>query len=168
MRSVSKRVSSVVDDCNIDVVLRTMDSYKTSTGKGFVGGAFMGNKVEIGPKGEVAKVIANQEINTEALFKADTYEHKGTSIMHELTEAYEGAKIAWKKGKSVPSPDVKYRFYNRAHRKATPQISKTLFGVTYYDLNGNTVTDGKQAVRADFYIKPSINSNDKTLFLTIP
>ena len=46
LRSYSKKVACMIDDTKIDVMLRTMDSYKTSNGLEFHGGAFMGNTVE--------------------------------------------------------------------------------------------------------------------------
>ena len=168
LRSLSKKVASIIDDPNTDVIMGTRDSYGTSNGRLLIGGSFMGNRVEKGPDGEVTRVITNQEINTEVLSKVDTYVKLGTSIMHELTESYEGAKIAWKKSISIPIGDEKNKYFNRAHRRATPQVSKYLFGVTYYDFYGNIVTDSKIAARADLYVKPSLFSNEKTIYLTIP
>ena len=166
LRRYSKQVAAIIDNTTIDVIMNTMDSYKTSTGLDFIGGAFMGNTVEKDEEGNVIKVITNQEINTEVLSKADTYERKGTAIMHELTESYEGGKIAWETGKSILSSDKDYKTFRKAHNSATHQPQD--MGRRYIGFDGRLVTDKAQALKEEFYVKPSLNSDEETIILTIP
>lgn len=109
--------------------------------------------------------MSPQEINTKVLSKADTYELKGTTIMHELTESYEGAKIAWKKGESILSSDKDYKTYLKAHNKATPQPKN--LGGRYIGYDGGIVYDQAQALKKEYYVK-SEDAKEETIILTIP
>ena len=149
-------------------MLRTMDSYKTSNGLEFHGGAFMGNTVEKNPEGEVAKVTAYQEIDTDFLDKADTYVLKGTSIMHELTESYIGAKIAWRKRESTP-PAIQIKLnpvYKKAHKRATPQPLYLRWRMISPE--GNDVEYPNQAIKKEYFVKPSLDSKEETIIQTVP
>jgi hypothetical protein len=109
----------------------------------------MGNKVTIDENGNKT-VEAFQEINPNTLGAID--EHMGTSgkmIMHETTEAYEGAKMSQKTGTSSKNSNFISSIYLEAHKKATPQHPVYY---RYYDKNGKIVESRKDAVKEVIYI----------------
>ena len=72
------------------------------------------------------------------IYEADKFSKKGTFIIHELTEAYEGAKISSKTKASSPPSLQKKSVYEKAHEKATyqPVVYQKL-----YDIFGNITLD---------------------------
>ena len=66
----------MIDNCGITVKVTTTDRIMTLTGNLFIGGAFMGNNVELNENGDVIHTTAFQEVNPEVLEKADK-EKKG-------------------------------------------------------------------------------------------
>jgi hypothetical protein len=67
-------------------------------------------------------VVANQQINPETLSKIDSYYGKpGANTLHEITEAYQGAKLSQQSGISSPDANSKQSVYNLAHATATLQ-----------------------------------------------
>jgi RHS repeat-associated protein len=117
----AKKYIQMIDDTNIDIQISTVDSNQL-----MVGGAYLGHDVEKNENGDVVYVKAYQSVDPNVLDKADTYSEKGKMITHEVTEAYEGAKIGKKTGK-----DDKYRIkdnkiqqcktYKTAHFRASEQ-----------------------------------------------
>ena len=93
----SQTLIEIIDNSDITVNITTTDKKETSSGALLVGGAFMGTNVELDANGNVVHTTAYQEVNPQVLNEADKYSSKGTFMMHELTEAYEGAKISAKK-----------------------------------------------------------------------
>jgi uncharacterized protein RhaS with RHS repeats len=109
-----KQLLAAINDKTIDVNVTATNSFKTSTGYDYIGGAFMGNKIiensctfeipalnfSIDLSGKT--VEASQEVNPNMLeyydYAAGT---KGAFMKHEVTEAYEGAKISLSKGISA-------------------------------------------------------------------
>lgn len=120
LKGDAKRMAKMIDDNSITVNLITSDSGMTSTGELLVGGSFMGNTVTFDSNGN-AKVTANQEINPNFLGSADEYtQTPGKMIMHELTEAYEGARISQSMGISSPQANMPGSVFPDAHNRATP------------------------------------------------
>ncbi len=113
----------------------------------FIGGAFMGNKVYKDSEGEIEEVVAIQYIDPEFIYNLDMAINKpGKNLMHEITEAYEGAMIAIKKGEDIAPAILKEEQkanddYNQAHRKATKQtvISWALYDdyIDYFIVSNN-------------------------------
>ncbi|MFW5879714.1 MAG: RHS repeat-associated core domain-containing protein [bacterium] len=97
----------------------------TSEGDLYIGGAFMGNTVTQTENGNI--VVANQEVNPQVLgAMSDAHGKPGTDMMHELTEAFQGALISQSTGTSAgvaKQADVNNpnSVYNMAHSRATPQ-----------------------------------------------
>lgn len=81
----------------------------------------MGNEVTLDENGNVKSVDAYQEINPIVLGKADKCSKEGTFIMHELTEAFEGAKISENKRKSSPPSFKSGSVFKEAHKEASRQ-----------------------------------------------
>ena len=153
------------DTINIVIKMETRDNNVTSTGNLFIGGAFMGNNVESSGNGKNYNVTAYQEINPKVLGKADKYSPKGTFVMHELTEAYEGSKISIDNEKSSPNSNGKGSVYKEAHEKATnqPPVYQRL-----YDVYGNITTDATKAQRIEWYVKPNEYSEKENIIQTYP
>ena len=134
LRGDAKLMAGMIDNNSITVNLITTDRNMTSTGNLMIGGAFMGNTVTTDASGAV-RVAANQEVNPNVLGSADA--HTGTMgkmMMHETTEAYQGARISQRSGLSSPHAGIEGSVYQRAHNRATPQ---TPVFRTIYDNRGN-------------------------------
>ena len=154
LKGNAKRIANMIDDKTITINLITTDKNITSTGNLMVGGAFMGNSVASDAEKNIS-VVANQEINPNVLGSADAHTRTpGKMIMHELTEAYAGAEISKKLGKSA-NPATKAdisnpeSIYKKAHQKATPQ---TPIYQTLYDKNGNITTEVQNASRVEWSV----------------
>ena len=121
VNSSARKIIEIISNNKITVNLITTDKLFTSTGNLFVGGAFMGNEVTLDENGNVKSVDAYQEINPIVLGKADKCSKEGTFIMHELTEAFEGAKISENKRKSSPPSFKSGSVFKEAHKEASRQ-----------------------------------------------
>ncbi|GHV36608.1 hypothetical protein FACS1894178_8000 [Bacteroidia bacterium] len=140
LKGNAKKIAKMIDDKNITVHVLATEGVKTSTGENFNGGAFMGNTVTKDENGRVTHVDAFQEVNPIVLGAADDFtKASGRTMMHEVTEAYEGAKISQESGENampargtdINNPES---VYSRAHNRATPQ---TPIHVRYFDSSGN-------------------------------
>ena len=148
LKGDAKRMAGMIDDSSITVNLVTTDKNETSTGNLMTGGAFMGNTVTTDADGNV-KVSANQEVNPNVLGSADEHtKTPGKMMMHEATEAYEGAKISQKTGvgagmATIADQQNPLSVYSRVHNKATPQT--TVYQRIQYNSAG-------QATKAEWYV----------------
>ena len=139
LKGDAKRMVKEIDDNNITVHLKTTDTQTTSSGEGFIGGAFMGNDVAESEDGKTVTVDAYQEVNPYVLKKMDDAHSKnGANMFHEVTEAYEGAVISKNRKKSSPKAGVKGSVYEKAHRKASPQSGDAFR--RFLDKNGNELS----------------------------
>jgi len=139
LRGDARRLARIIDDQNITVNLVTTAGDRTSSGGLLVGGSFMGNTVTTNADGTVS-VSAQQEVNPNVLGRADAYTGTmGKMMMHETTEAFEGARISQRAAVGVGpatradelNPNSVYR---RAHDRASPQ---TPVGRTIFDSGGD-------------------------------
>lgn len=128
----------------------------TKSGNLFYGGAFLGNRL-ITDKDLPYKVIAYQEVNPIFLSNMDEVSgHLGKNMFHEITEAYEGAKISLKKRQeAIPNSDI----YKKAHKLATPQdkLYRTL-----YDKDGFITKDIDKTIYFKIYM---VNKQGKEIVL---
>jgi hypothetical protein len=164
LNKYSKNIIEMIDNSNITVDMTATDKITTSNGALLVGGAFMGNNVELDVNGDVVSTTAYQEVNPQVLEKADTYSTKGTFIMHELTEAYEGAKISSETKVSSPNSHSHGSVYKKAHNKASyqpPVYSR------YFDKDGNMIQNMNGCVKVEWYVKPYKESKDETIIQTL-
>jgi RHS repeat-associated protein len=147
----SQTLIEIIDNSDITVNITTTDKKETSSGALLVGGAFMGTNVELDANGNVVHTTAYQEVNPQVLNEADKYSSKGTFMMHELTEAYEGAKISAKKKISSPNSKGDNSVYSEAHKNATtqPAVYQRLF-----DKDGEQTKNPKEAQKVEWYVKP--------------
>ena len=123
-----KQLLAAINDLNIDVNVTATNSLKTTTGANYSGGAFMGNSI-IDANSESTshnqRVEAQQDVNPNMLGYYDnaTGVKSGTFMKHEVTEAYEGAKISLATGVAA-GPAVKGQdnpIYDAAHIAAFKQ-----------------------------------------------
>lgn len=110
-----KKLQEAITDANVTVQVNGTSSNFTEDGKWFVGGAFGGSKV-----GEDGKVVATQTVNPDQTKKIDEFYEapKGASVMHEVLEAYIGAKDS--PGSGAPTFDQstpEFKNYKSAHDK---------------------------------------------------
>jgi hypothetical protein len=120
-----KELLEVINSTSIDVQVTATSSAQTSEENLFVGGAFMGNTVTETESGNT--VVANQEVNPQVLGRMSKLNNApGQDMLHEVTEAYEGAKISQQSGVSAgpaTAADQKNSgsVYMRSHNAAVPQ-----------------------------------------------
>lgn len=136
LNSSSQQLVNAIDDHSITVTATATNNTVTSTGNLYIGGAFMGNTVTTSASGNT--VSAQQEINPTVLGTMSTYYNKpGADTLHEVTEAYQGAKISQASGVSSGVNGTPNSVYNQAHSSATPQSG--VVRETIYDAQGNTL-----------------------------
>jgi RHS repeat-associated protein len=135
----SQQLVNAIDDHSINVNVKAENTFATSNHNYYEGGAFMGNTVtsNVDPASDKNIVEANQEINPNVLDKLSTaYNKPGADTLHEVTEAYQGAKLSQTSGVSSPQAGLPGSVYTQAHSPlATPQsgaATRTLF-----DAQGN-------------------------------
>lgn len=151
----AQRIATIIDNKSIIVNLETTDISDGS----MLGGAFMGNQVIIGADDKVF-VITNQVVNPNITGEIDGFmETPGKSMMHEVTESYEGALIS-QESRTSANParrNETNEIYNTAHNRATKENP-----ITYrlYDQYGNKLRDNQisDAVRVEYFI----TNNGKT------
>ena len=135
-----KKLLQEINDPTIKVEINATTSDKNIA----VGGAFMGNTVS-----SDGTVVAQQEVNPNQLSKMSSANlAPGQDMLHEVTEAYEGAKISQASGVSSPNAGDPTSVYKSAHNLAVPQSGNVYLRVN--DINGNQVqapyTGGTEAV----------------------
>jgi RHS repeat-associated protein len=117
------QLTKAVDDHSITVNVTATDNTTDSKGHLYIAGAFEGNTVTpASTPGGTNTVAANQEINPDVLSKSDSYYGKsGANTLHEVTEAYQGAKLSQASGISSGVDGTPGSVYSAAHAAATPQ-----------------------------------------------
>ena len=129
------RLSEVINSSSIDVNVTSTEGVNRLDGDNnlFIGGAFLGNTVTKTDEGNT--VVAEQLVNPEILSKMSSINNApGQDMLHEVTEAYEGAKICQASGISSPAAGKSRTVYNAAHNRAIPQ-SGSVFEHPNYKLN---------------------------------
>ncbi len=165
-----KQLLKAINSSNVVVNVTATNNTNTSTGNLYVGGAFMGNSISTEttttvtnnkPFTEISEtyttVTAQQEVNPGVLGKMSTANGKpGADMLHEVTEAYQGAEISLASGVSSPSSGPG-SVYQTAHNNATKQSG--IVTERIYDSSGNqmqmTPSGGYPSgvKSADWYVK---------------
>lgn len=102
---------------------------------------------------------AYQEVNPLVLGAMSKYYGKpGADMLHEITEAYQGAIIARTLGHNAGFASEgenanSFSIYNAAHNAATPQTGGYQF--KFYDKNGNPASQLYNTGRAEFFCNRS-------------
>jgi len=161
------QLTTAIDDHSVTVNVNATDNHTIGPSL-FVGGAFEGNTVTpAATPGGTNTVAANQEINPNVLAKSDApYGQPGGNTLHEVTEAYQGAKMSQTSGVSSPAAGGPGSVYSAAHAAATPQAGNIY--QTTYDSRGNVITPGPLVVpsRVEYWVQPQGGS--KTVILSLP
>lgn len=137
----AQQLVNAIDDNSIFITVTAENTFQTSEGGLLIGGAFMGN--EVVQHENLNAVFANQEINPTTLATIDGENGTpGSLVLHEVTEAYQGALITQQSGESVgpaTNADVNnpQSVYSRAHNSATPQ--SMIINENVYDARGNLI-----------------------------
>jgi RHS repeat-associated protein len=119
----AQQLMTALDDHSVNVNVNASNSTKTSADEVLVGGAFMGNSTSV--TGETTVTNAEQEVNPAELKKQSKYYGKpGADMLHEVTEAFQGAKISQESGVSSPRSGQPGSVYDAAHNKATKESGK--------------------------------------------
>jgi hypothetical protein len=146
----AQQLANAIDDNSIVVNVNAENTKFTKSDNLYIGGAFSGNTVTVGEGGNT--VVAEQEVNPGVLHKMSTeYNKPGADMLHEVTEAYQGALISQTTGNSAGNGNQSPEVYKAAHNAATPQSGpifqrlKTSWG---------TITPFSQAAsKAEWYIE---------------
>jgi hypothetical protein len=166
------QLTTAIDDHSITVNVNTTAGKTTANGQLFIGGAFGGNTVTAASTpGGKATVVANQDVNPTVLGAADApYGKPGANTLHEVTEAYQGAKMSQTAGASSGVAGTPGSVYPAAHAAATPQAGPIYQRI--YDASGRqlqmTPSGGYPAgvQSADWYVNGP--QNTKVVIQTLP
>jgi len=167
LNSNAEQLANALDDNSITVNVDATSNKTTSGGQLFIGGAFSGNTVTPSSiPGGKPSVSAQQEINPIVLSASDApYGKPGANTLHEVTEAYQGAKISQKSGVSSGNSNARGSVYNSAHRRATPQAG--LISETIYNSQGNIIPAGATgATKVEYSVQP--RNQQKSVIMTYP
>jgi len=134
----AQQLANAIDNSSIVVNVNADNTTATQSGDLYIGGAFSGNTVTKGEGGNT--VVAEQEVNPGVLGKMSTAHGKpGADMLHEVTEAYQGALISQKKGVSSPASNKAGSVYPQAHNRATRQSGQVYERI--YDASGKETID---------------------------
>jgi len=154
MGPISPDAQQVLDAANsstITVNVVAENTKITSTGNLYIGGAFMGNTVTQTANGNT--VVASQEVNPQVLGAMSSAHGKpGADMMHEVTEAYQGAEMSQTSGVSSPMSNQPGSVYKQAHNSATPQSGAVY--ETVYDANNKVINTYNGAARVEYSVRP--------------
>lgn len=139
----AKILIEAIDNCSVDVELRTTNRYKYNN-KAVIGGAYWGAQYVDG------QAHSLNVVNPNTLSKMDAFSFKGKSIMHELSEGYNGALDALETQSSYPPSYMEGSNYEKAHNEATPQNDIRFYE---YDSEGNYTDDSSTAKGQIIYVE---------------
>ncbi|MEO7211167.1 hypothetical protein [Mucilaginibacter sp.] len=129
------KLKNALDDHSIVVNVNA-----TNNTTDMLGGAFRGNDVTTTMVDGKNMVVANQEINPKTTSTIDSfYEKPGANTLHEVTEAFAGAKLAQASGlstRAATQEDVlnPNSVYSTAHASAVDQAGP--IKQAFFDSNG--------------------------------
>jgi RHS repeat-associated protein len=170
----AKQLTTAINDHSVTVNVTATDNKMTESGHLFIGGAFGGNSESVNVDNSVSKTLAptisvttdaKQEINPTVLGAADApYDKPGANTLHEVTEAYQGAKLSQAAGVSSGDANAPGSVYAAAHAAATPQAGPIY--QTVYDARGNVLPNYQGAVRAEYSVRPA--NKPAVIIMTYP
>jgi RHS repeat-associated protein len=135
------KLTQAIDDHSVDVNINTTYNAQNSNGGALVGGSFMGTKVE---SDGTAKSTNEYDAPTGGRIDA-AYKKPGGTVMHEITEGYEAAKMSQKSGQSSGPDGTPGSVYGAAHKAALKQPGSSIT-LTHYNNAGsmmNPIYDSK-------------------------
>lgn len=145
MNKAAENLTTAIDDHSIEVTINSTMKSRNSQGGVLIGGAFMGNEVSVSTsedgKTETVTVKTVNEYDTQTGRAIDNaYNKPGSTILHEITEGYEGGKISKASKQSSGPAGTPGSVYNAAHKAASKQAGPVT--ETYYDNKGNVLPPG--------------------------
>ena len=162
----ASKVLNAIDDHSVTSSVLATDTTVTTKGSQYNGGAFMGNTVDP----IIHTVTANQEVNPIMFAGIDEHTRTpGNSIAHEISEAYQGAKLAQEKGVSTPSAsnnenrDPKSVFYQAHNGSNTVQQQGELYK-TQFDKRGNVANGIQKGGTTQWSVKNSDEYTAKPVY----
>lgn len=149
----ASKLIEIIDNSDITTSIITYTNPETDDGNLFYGGAYLGNEYSESD----GTVLAKQAVMPAFLQKMGEIsgEH-GVDMIHELTEAYEGGKIALENKKSSPMAGIEGSTYSSAHNRAVGQSA--LINPEYYDKNGNLISESRYKEASTIKVNASPNS----------
>jgi hypothetical protein len=157
LSSDAQQLVTAIDDHSITVHANALTNigHVDSKGNLMIGGAFEGNTVTPSTTpGVKSTVEAKQDIDPYVTSRADNYYNKpGANTLHEVTEAYQGAKISQASGVSSGDSKTPGNVKDAAHAAATHQSGDIIEKA--YDAKGNIVGPPYYtgAVRAEYIVQ---------------
>ena len=162
----AQQLTTAIDDHSVTVNVNATNKNTTSKGSMFVGGAFEGNTVtpSTTPGGK-ATVSANQEINPTVLSDFSNANSKpGIGVLHEVTEAYQGALLSQASGVSSPASNESGSVYPLAHQMAVKQPGLIdLHGIDANGMYSSPIYLGEKPIFILTPVKIEYSSNGKTI-----
>lgn len=126
----SQKLVNAIDSPTIDVNIKAEDSFRTSEGDIYIGGAFMGNTIDSN-----SHITANQEVNPLVLENMSNANNQpGKDMLHEVTEAYSGALISQLNGTASPKSNQEGSVWDDAHNSVntSSQTGEVFQTLTFY------------------------------------
>ena len=140
----AKKMLKAVGSSSVNVIVTAENTKKTSTGNLYVGGAFMGNKLN--PDGTAT---AFQEVNPQVLETMSNANNKpGQDMAHEITEAYFGGENALKTGTAASMATKGNPDYDKAHSQAIPQSGGVK--IVMYNYTGKKVNSTYNVAKVEY------------------
>lgn len=130
------RLASVIDDHSVVVNVNADNSNNSIQ----YGEAFMGNTVTADKDSASGKnvVVAEQAANTRQTDSFDKAANApGSTMLHGVTEAYEGGKLSQASGISSPKAGDSGSVYPQAHKLAVPQAAELNMSTSFFGPNIN-------------------------------
>ena len=126
----AQQLMDAINSETITVNIVTTNGYTDENGNLIIGGSFGGNAVTQMANGNI--VVATQTINPQVLrTMSNAHGTPGKDVLHEITEAYQGASISQQSGVSSPPANQPGSVYPQVHNSATPQsgtVTQTVYG----------------------------------------
>ncbi len=147
----AKQLTNAIDDHSVQVQVTANTDAKLESGKPILGGAFLGaSTIESKNGGEIT--IAQQQINTDQAATIDNYYDKpGATALHEITEAYQGAKLVQQRGSNSGPASSRNSVYPAAHSSATKPAGPIVD--RFYDANGRQIPYGPNVRSVEFFLE---------------
>ena len=140
----AKKMLKAVGSSSVNVIVTAENTKTTSTGNLYVGGAFMGNRLN-----SDGTVTAFQEVNPQVLETMSNANNKpGQDMAHEITEAYFGGENALKTGTAASMATKGNLDYQKAHRQAIPQSG--MVTTKMYNYGGKEVISPLNAAKVEY------------------
>lgn len=155
-------IKEIIDNKDITLLIESRSSEDINKNAWFAGGAYMGNQIN----NETGHVTTFQYIMPSFLATMDeVVDLPGYNLMHEITESYEGGKIALETKMSSPPKDIENSTYNEAHIRA---IRQSVIPIrTFYDENGDIIPEERwrDASRVEYIARGGILTQKQVLIL---